>query len=242
MYWLGPFIDLSGKPVNVRTAWAIRLKRFAKRIWTVRKGKYWIANSFFTLWVATDVLALIKGTTPLLPLSVWGAIFGSLLVSFEWWILVEDFKQSAPLHVLWQPRISQSAQERYLYVYFESKNDLPFEVRCTFANGENIAMAAHPPEYQEFVPTDGRKQFAYQTKIPRALLDGLKSFRLHVEIAPLLAHPKLHDHWVYSFVCDEESGKFKRGSGCIGVGVLHTQTWWYPQDQDEEWLRWEKGL
>ena len=85
------------------TAWAIRFKQFAKRIWTLRKGKHWIANSFFTLWVSTDVLALIKGTAPPLPLSVWGAVFGGLLVSYEWLILVEEFRQSAPLHVLWQP-------------------------------------------------------------------------------------------------------------------------------------------
>lgn len=242
MYWFGPFVDLSGNPVSVRTVWAIRFKAFAKRIRTVRKGRHLVANIFFTFWVSTDIGALIKGTTPPLPFSIPGAFFGSALVLSEWWIFGEEFKNSAPLHVLWQPRISQLPQQPHLYVHFESKNYLPFEVRCTFTNDKNAAIGVYPSEYREFVPSKGNRHFAYQTRILRTNLSGLKKFVLHVEIAPLLAQPKLHDHWMYNFVLDEASGKFKSGSGCIGTGVLHTQTWWYPEEQDKEWLQWTEGL
>ena len=242
LYWFGPFVDLSGNPVGIRATWAIRFRQFAERIWTVRKGRRLVANIFFTFWVSTDIVALIQGTTPPLPLSIWGAIFGSALVLSEWCIFWEEFRDSAPLHVLWQPRISQPPQQPYLYVHFESKNYLPFEARCTFANDRDVAIGVCPSEYQEFVPSKGNKRFAYRTRILRGNIDGLKNFVLHVKIAPLLAQPKLHDHWMYNFVLDEASGKFKRGSGCIGTGVLHTRTWWYPEEQDKEWLQWTEGL
>lgn len=177
-----------------------------------------------------------------MPFSIGGAVFGSLLVAFEWMIFYEEYTESAPLHVLWQPRVSSPPKQPHLYVHFESKNNLPFEVRCTFANDKNIAMGISDLRYQEFVPKRGNRRFAYVTQIPRAALDGIKSFRLHVEIASLVAHPKLHDHWTYHFALDKASGKFKHASGQIGVGDLSTQTWWYPGDQDEEWLLWEQGL
>ena len=154
MYWFGPFVDLSGNPVGIRATWAIRFRQFAERIWTVRKGRRLVANIFFTFWVSTDIVALIQGTTPPLPLSIWGAIFGSALVLSEWCIFWEEFRDSAPLHVLWQPRISQPPQQPYLYVHFESKNYLPFEARCTFANDRDVAIGVCPSEYQEFVPNN----------------------------------------------------------------------------------------
>jgi len=242
MYWFGPFVDLTGKSVNIRTVWKHRLKQSAQQLWTVRKGKHWIAAIFFTLWVATDVLALIEGTTPLIPLSFWGAGFGVALVVFEWWILIEEFKEGAPLHVLWQPRVLPSSQHSYLCVHFESKNDLPFEVRCTFTNEKGIAIGTYPSEYLEFIPSKNNKHFTYQTQITRTALNGFIGFRLYVDIAPLLTHPMLHDHWVYSFALDSESGKFKRTSGQIGFDSLRTQTWWFAEEQDKEWLRWEDGL
>jgi hypothetical protein len=104
MYWRGPFVDITGKSLSIRTAWAYRLRQFAKRVLALRKGKRLVADIFFTLWVFMDVLALIRGTVPLLPFSVWGAIFGCLLVLFEWIIFREEYMESAPLHVLWQPR------------------------------------------------------------------------------------------------------------------------------------------
>jgi len=242
MYWCGPYVDITGKPVPLRAAWAHRLRQSATRLWTVRMRKHWVANVFFTLWVSTDVLAIINGTTPLIPLSVWGAGFGVALVVFEWFILVDEFRESAPLHVIWQPRVLQPPQQPYLYVHFESKNCLPFEVRCTFANDNNTALGSYPSEYQEFVPSKTNRYFTYKTQVKRAALDGLKGFRLFVDIAPLLVHPKLHDHWVYNFSFDESSGKFKRASGQIGYGRLSTETWSYPEEQDEKWLHWEEGL
>jgi hypothetical protein len=242
MYWGGPFVDLTGKSITIRIAWAYRLKQFVKRILTLRKGKRLIADIFFTLWVFMDVLALIKGTVPLLPLSIWGAIFGCLLVAFEWIIFREEYMESAPLHVLWQPRYCQPPMQPFLYVHFESKNNLPFEVRCTFTNDKNVVIGACPSGYEEFVPTESRKCFAYSTQILRTSLNGLRSLRLHVEIASLTAHPKLHDRWISNFALDEASGKFKHASGPVGMGDLTTQTWWYPEEQDEEWLRWEQGL
>ncbi len=241
-YWCGPYVDITGKAVTVRTAWAHRLRQSAKRLWTVRMRKHWAAIVFFALWVSTDVIPLIKGTTPLTALSVCGAVFGVGLVVCEACILVEEFRESAPLHVIWQPRVLPSPQQPYLCVHFESKNRLPFEVRCTFANDNSTALGSYPSEYQEFVPNKTNRYFTYKTQVTRAALDSLKGFRLYVDIAPLLTRPKLHDHWVYNFSFDESSGKFKRASGQIGYGRLGTETWWYPEDQDENWLRWAEGL
>jgi hypothetical protein len=204
--------------------------------------KHWVAIIFFALWVSTDVIPLIKGTSPLTALSVCGAVFGVALVVCEACILVEEFKESAQLHVIWQPRVLLPPQQPYLCVHFESKNYLPFEVRCTFANDKNNALGSYPSEYQEFVPSKANRHFTYQTQVMRTALDGLKGFRVYVDIAPLLGHPKLHDHWVYPFSFDESSGKFKRSSGQIGFGHLSTETWWYPEEQDETWLHWAEGL
>lgn len=184
----------------------------------------------------------MQGTTPITALSVCGAVFGIALVVCEFFILVEEFKESAPLHVIWQPRVLPSPQQSYLCVHFESKNYLPFEVRCTFANDNNTALGSYPSEYHEFVPGKTDRYFTYKTQVPRAALDGLRGFRLFVDIAPLLVHLKLHDHWVYNFSFDDSSGKFKRASGQIGYGRLSTETWWYQEEQDKDWLRWEEGL
>jgi hypothetical protein len=175
-------------------------------------------------------------------LSVSGAVFGVVLVVCEFCILVEEFNESAPLHVIWQPRVLSPPQQPYLYVHFESKNCLPFEVRCTVTNDKNIALGVYQSEYQEFVPTKTNRHFTYQTQVMRSALDGLKGFHLYVDIAPLQGHLKIHDHWVYNFAFDESSGKFKRSSGLIGHGRLSTQTWWYAEEQDEKWLYWDEGL
>ena len=242
MYWLGPFTDITGRPVDIISAWRYRVNRSARRLWTVRMRKHWIANFFFSLWVSTDVIALVKGTAPLIPLSVWGACFGVALVAFEWWILVEEFRESAPLHVIWQPRVQPAPHPPYMCVHFESKNRLPFEVRCTFTNDRGGAITLHPSEYQEFVPDQRKRTFTYQTAITRSSLNALAGFKLYVDIAPLLAHSKIHDHWVYHFALDTASGKFRRTGGMIGSGQLCTQTWWCPEEQDEQWLNWESGV
>jgi hypothetical protein len=96
MYWRGPLVDITGKSLSIRTAWAYRLRQFAKRVLALRKGKRLIADIFSTLWVFMDVLALIKGAVPLLPFSIWGAIFGCLLVVFEWIIFREEFWRARP--------------------------------------------------------------------------------------------------------------------------------------------------
>lgn len=241
MYWFGPFVDLSGNALSIRRVWLARVKQIANRISTLRKGRRLVADIFFTLWVSTDVLALIEGTTPVLPLSIFGAICGVLLVGFEWSIFYEEYTASGPLHLLWQPRFVQPPRQPYLYVHFESKNNLPFEVRCTFTDDENLPLGPHS-EFQEFVPSKDTREFTYWTRIHRDLLDPLQKFRLHLEIASLLAQPKLRDHWIYNYALDKASGKFKHASGCVGVGNLTTQTWWSCEDQDENWLKWEDGL
>jgi len=181
---------------------------------------------------------------PLTALSVSGAAFGVGLVVCEACSLVEEFRESAPLHVIWQPRVLPSPQQPYLCVHFESKNrwPLPFGVRCTFATDKNIALGLGPSDYQEFVPSKANRHFTYQTQVMRAALDGLKGFRVFVDVVPLLGHLKLHEGWTYHFRRDETSGKFKRSSGQIGYGLLTTESWWYPEEQDENWLHWEEGL
>lgn len=241
-YWCGPYVDITGKPVALHVAWANRLKQSGTRLWTVRMRKHWAAIVFFALWVSTDVIALIQGTTPFTALSVWGAVFGVALVVCEFCILVEEFKESAPLHLIWQPRVLPPPQQPNLCVHFESKNYLPFEVRCTFANNSNSALGGCTSEYQEFVPSKTNRHFTYNTPVPKSALNGLKGFRLFVDIAPLLGHLKIHDHWVYNFAFDEASGKFKRTSGQIGRGRLSAETWWFREEQDEKWLAWEEGL
>jgi hypothetical protein len=147
MYWCGPFIDPGGNTVSIHAAWLHRAKQFGRRLLTVRNGKRLVADIFFTLWVSTDVLELAEGKTPVLPLAIYGAVFGSLLVCFEWLIFYEEYRNSAPLHVLWQPRVAQAPHQPNLFIYFECKNSLPFEVRCTFTNSENVALGA-PPNFR----------------------------------------------------------------------------------------------
>jgi hypothetical protein len=128
--------------------------------------KHWAAIVLFALWVSTDVIPLIKRTTPFTALSVCGAVFGVGLVVCEFGILVEEFKESAPLHVIWQPRVLPPPQQPYLCVHFESENNLPFEVRCTVVNDKNIALGSYRSEYQG-VPAAGFRENRERWQVSR---------------------------------------------------------------------------
>jgi hypothetical protein len=166
MYWCGPYVDITGKAVSVPSALAHRLRQSATRLCTVRMRKHWAAIVLFALWVSTDVIPLIKRTTPFTALSVCGAVFGVGLVVCEFGILVEEFKESAPLHVIWQPRVLPPPQQLYLCVHFESENYLPFEVRCTVVNDKNIALGSYRSEYQG-VPAAGFRENRERWQVSR---------------------------------------------------------------------------
>lgn len=231
--------------------WKHRLLEWCRRLWDIRKSHLFgrlVADLFFTLWVATDVYALYNGTTPLLPLNEWGAAFGSLLVLSEWAVFYEDYRDSRPLHVLWQPRVMQSPRAPNLFVYIESKNFLPFEIRCTFIDEANKVIEGqfYPALEQQFVPRKGiAEHFFYPTQIPRSSLNHLKRFQLLVEITPLLSMPAVRETWRDQYVFNETTGRFEMtissGGGWTGV-PCRLQRWFFPEDQDQEWRDWMKGL
>jgi hypothetical protein len=180
--------------------------------------------------------------------NVLGAFFGSALVVAEWTVFYEDYRDSRPLHVLWQARVMQSPQAQNLYVYIESKNLLPFEIRCTFVNEANqmIAGQSYPTPEQQFVPGKGiAEHFFYPTQIPRSALNHLKRFQLLVEITPLLSIPAVRETWRDQYVLNEKTRKFEMtissGGGWTGV-PCRLQRWFFPEDQDPEWRDWMKGL
>jgi hypothetical protein len=247
MFWFGPYVDLTGKPVS----WW-RFHRFywwsiLKRIWNLRRGRHFVANFFFTLWVVTDAIDLIQGyITPTL-LHKAGIAFGSLLVLSEWAILWEEYKQSAPPRVLWQMRVLKPPQEPCIYFHFESKNLLPFEFRCTIQDEQGRPlMAGTPIGYQECVPSEHQNVFICRTGMLRPALNGRKSFQAVVEMAPLLADLKVHSRWVFNYTLDERTGKFKKGSGYsggwYGAHAEAMQSWYFNEDQDAEWHHWQQGI
>jgi hypothetical protein len=251
MWWFGPFVDLTGKSMNVWSAWQHRLLDWSRRLWDVRKSpllRRLVADLFFTLWVATDVYALYNRTIPLIPLNVWEAVFGSALVVAEWTIFYQDYRDNRPLHVLWQPRLMQAPQPQNLYIYLESKNLLPFEIRCTFVNESNqlIAGQSYPTPEQQFVPNKGvAEHFFYRTQIPRSALNQVKRFQLVVEITQLLSVPAIRETWRDQYVFNEATGKFEMagssGGGWTGV-PCRLLRWFFPEDQDQTWRDWMKGL
>jgi len=251
MWWFGPFVDITGRSLSIRSAWRYRLLEWCRRVWDIRKSHLFrrlVADSFFTLWVATDLYSLYNGTTRLLPLNVLGGVFGSALVVSEWTVFYEDYRDSRPLHVLWQPRVMQSPQQPNLYVHIESKNLLPFEIRCTFVDESNhmIAGQSYPTPEQQFVPGNNiAQQFFYPTQIPRTALIHLRRFQLVVEITPLLSVPAIRETWRDQYVIKETIGRFEMagssGGGWTGV-PCRLQRWFFPEDQDQEWRDWMKGV
>jgi hypothetical protein len=247
MFWFGPYLDLTGKPVSWWTFQRFYWWSVLKRIWNLRRRGYFVANFFFTLWVFTDAVDLIQGYVTPTTLHKAGIAFGGLLVLSEWVILWGEYKQSAPPHVLWQMRVLDPPREPYIYFYFESKNLLPFEFRCFIQDEQaHPLMLGSPLGYQECVPTKHQKIFHCRTGTLRSALNGRKSFQAVVEMAPLLAELKVHSRWVFNYALDESTGKFKKGSGHSGgwYGIPHEviQSWYFKEDQDGEWHRWEEGI
>ncbi len=246
-FWLGPYQDPSGSPIRWWTFHRHYWWSILKRIWNLRRGRHFVANFFFTLWVITDAVDLFQGYVTPSELHIAAIAFGSLLVLSEWAVLWEEYKNSAPPHVLWQVRVFEPPQDPYIYFYFESKNLLPFEFRCVIQDEGGRSLMPRPPlGYQECVPSRHQRSFLWPTGLVRSALDGRKRFQVAVDIAPLLADLKVHSCWTFSYALDEQTGKFKRGGGhsggWFGIPADVIRSWYFREDQDAEWHRWEGGI